>query len=783
MVSIPALDVSKLAIMGTYMPRQCGIATFTTDLSNALVGELGTKGDLFALAMDDTPQGYRYPDRVRFQIRASYQPDYRLAADFVAGSGANALILQHEYGIYGGPAGAHVLRFLRELRIPILTTLHTVLIEPTPEQRRVMDELAVLSDRLVVMSERARNMLMDIYNVPSERIAFIPHGIPDVPFVDPNFYKDQFRAEGRRVILTFGLLSPNKGIEYMIEAMPAVVKEFPDALYIVLGATHPHLKKQFGEAYRTSLQRRVTDLGLQDHVRFRNRFVALEELCEYIGAADLYVTPYLHEQQITSGTLAYAVGAGKAVVSTPYWHAQELLADGRGVLVPFKDSRAFSENIIRLFQNDTERHQIRKRAYTHCRNTVWRQVARDYLMVAQDATRERASQPRLVTPSRKRVGRAEELPEVDLSHLRTLTDHTGILQHCQFTIPDRRHGYCTDDAGRALVVCALHNQLFELDETDPLATIYLSYLNHAWNEKEQCFRSIMTYNRSWLDSSGSEDSHARSLWGLGMMAAHATNENLRAMSVKLFQQTIGNAEKFQFPRAWAYGLLGIHAYLEHYGGDARVRRMRQVLADRLFNLFQENSGDDWPWFEPVMTYSNATMAHALILAGTWIPNGEMRDHGLRSLDWLCNIQTSEQNFFSLVGNQGWFPRGGERARFDQQPIEASQLVLACAEGYRATGDENWLARSRRALEWFLGNNDLDAPIYDFRSGGCCDGLSPEGPNPNQGAESTLAWLTALLAFLVQIGHQTLKVKEIPRTLETPPETDSGAAAHASQQSG
>lgn len=786
MPAILAPNIKKLAILGTYMPRRCGIATFTTDLSDAMTLEIESQGEVYAVAMDDIPEGYRYPERVRFQIRANHQADYRMAADFVAGSQANALIIQHEFGIYGGPAGAHLLRLLRELRIPVITTLHTILQNPDEEQRRVMSELTCLTDRLVVMSCRAEQMLKDIYAVPAEKIALIPHGIPDVPFVDPTYYKDQFRAEGRRVILTFGLLSPNKGIEYMIEAMPEVVRRFPDVLYIVLGATHPHLKKQYGEAYRTSLQRRVADLGIQDNVRFRNAFVEIQELCEYIGAADLYVTPYLNEAQITSGTLAYAVGAGKAVVSTPYWHALELLDEGRGCLVPFRDSRALSQTIIRLFENDIERHQMRKRAYTHCREMVWKQVGRDYLMLVETVSKERAHRPHLRNPQRKRIGRVEELPEPDLRHLHTLTDDTGLLQYCQHSTPNRRHGYTTDDNGRALVVCGLHSHLYRTNELDSLATCYMSYLAYAFDDQTRRFRNAMSYDRRWLDEIGSEDSHARSLWGLGMMAAHSQSESLQAMSVNLFQQAVGVAESFEYPRAWAYSLLGIHAYLERYGGDATVRRLREELADRLYRRFQNNASDDWPWCDNEMTYSNATLAHALILSGTWIPNGEMRDFGLHTLRWLCGIQKSSRGHFSFVGNNGWFTRGGEKARFDQQPIEASQMVLACAEAYRATNDEFWLAESRLALEWYLGRNDLDAPLYSFSSGGCRDALTPDGPIPHMGAESTLSWLIALLTFLIHVSRQTLEVEphqaligddgEMEKTAsrETPARTESPA---------
>lgn len=759
MPPIPSFHIKKLAIIGTYLPRQCGIGTFTKNLSDALDLELGGAGEIYAVAMDDVPEGYRYPDRVRFQVRANVQADYHLAADFIMASQANAVILQHEFGLFGGPAGAHILRLLRELRVPIITTLHTVLLEPDPEQRQVMDELWKLSDRLVVMSHRGCDMLRDIYGVPEERIAFIPHGIPDVPFVDPNYYRDQFKAEGRRVILTFGLLSPNKGIENMIEAMPRIVEKHPDILYIILGATHPHLRKQFGEAYRTSLQRRVTDLGIQDNVRFRNQFVEHDELMEYIGAADLYVTPYHNEQQITSGTLAYAAGAGKAIVSTPYWHAQELLAEERGVLVPFKDTGALADGIINLLDNDIERNQMRKRVYMHCRDMVWKQVAGEYLSLVQTAIDERVRRPRPSPKPRKRVARAEELPEVNLRHLRRLTDDTGLLQHAIYSTPDREHGYCSDDNGRALVVCGLYSQVHATEETDDLATVYLAYLNHALDPKTNRFRNFMGYDRRWIKTGDSEDSHSRALWGLGMIAAHTRSKSLQAHSVSLFQRAVQPVESFTSPRAWAYALLGAHAYLEHYGGDAAVRRLRQLLADRLFGLFQGCADAEWPWCEDEVTYSNATVAHALIMAGTWIPNGDMRDQGLRSLQWLCDIQRSKRGHFSFIGNNGWLQRGQEKARFDQQPIEACQMCYACAEAYRATEDDHWLAEARRAIEWFLGRNDLDAPLYDFVTGGCCDGLTPDGPNFNQGAESTLAWLISLLTFLTQVSHQTLRIRQ------------------------
>lgn len=755
MLPTVAPEIERVALVGTYPPRQCGIATFTNDLACSLDGELESKEDVFAIAIDDVPEGYHYPPRVRFQIRSQMQTDYNLAADYVVSNQATVVILQHEFGIFGGPWGAHVLKLLRDLRVPAITTMHTVLAEPTIEQRRIVEQLGQLSDRVVVMSHRAEQMLHEIYGIPSERIAFIPHGIHDVPFVDPNYYKDKFKAEGRRLILTFGLLSPNKGIEYMVEAMPAIVEKFPDALYVVVGATHPHLRKQHGEAYRTSLQRRVSDLGLEDNVRFRNRFVEIEELIEYLGASDLYVTPYLAAEQITSGTLAYAVGAGKAVISTPYWYAEELLADGRGVLVPFRDSQALADAAIRLFENDTERHQMRKRAYTYCREMTWKQVARGYLNLARTVAEERAQHPRPQVPRRKRLGRPEELPEPDLRHLHTLTDDTGLLQHARFTTPDRNHGYCVDDNARALVACTLHDYLYQSDDLGGLALTYLSFLRHGFDPTTGRFHNFMSYQRQWLDEIGSEDSHGRALWALGTTAACSQNGHRRAISLQLFQQAVGATEQFTGPRAWAYSLLGIHSYLAHYGGDANVRRLREVLAGKLLMLFQQNATRDWEWCEPMLAYSNATLAHALILTGACMQNSTMRDQGIRSLEWLCRIQHSEGGHFSFVGNHGWYARGKEQARFDQQPIDAAQTCLACIEAFRATGDDHWLAKARQAIAWFLGSNDLNAPLYDFSTGGCYDALTPDGPNTNQGAESQVSWLTALFSFLIQMSRQAL----------------------------
>jgi len=739
---------SSIAFVSDYLPRQCGIATFTADLCGAVAEAAGDACDVFVVAVSDRPEGYAYPERVRFEIRERYSADYRLAADFLNIHAVGTVCLQHEYGIYGGPCGAHVLALLRRLRRPLVTTLHTILREPNVEQRAIMDEICRLSDRLVVMSETGRAMMQEVYGVPAEKVVMIPHGIPDVPFVDPHFYKDQFGVEGRFVLMTFGLLSPGKGIEYVVQALPRIVEKHPEAIYLVVGATHPNIRRESGEEYRNGLVRLANDLGVGEHVRFVNRFVDLKELCEFLGATDVYITPYINEAQVVSGTLAYALGAGKAVISTPYWYAQELLADGRGRLVPFRDPEAIADQVIDLIENEQERHAMRKRAYTFCRNMTWASVGRQYIECFAEATEAWIEKRRYPTPTPLTADATSEfiegLPEVDLRHLRNLTDDVGVMQHCRYITPDRRHGYCTDDNARALIVVSLLWQQTRDDSLVPLFQTYLAFLNHALNPRTGRFRNFMSYDRRWQEPVGSEDSHGRSLWGLGMTVAHAPHDAMITLATRLFIDALPVVESFTSPRAWAFAILGMHAYLRRFGGDSEVRRMRAVLSERLLQAFLNNMSDDWPWYEDTVTYANAKSCHALIMSGKWMNRNDMIDVGKRSLEWLVEVQTGEEGVFSPIGNQGWYPRGGTKAAFDQQPIEAHAMIDACVEAYRVTRESRWLEHARRAFNWFLGANDLRIPLYDFSTGGCRDGLHGDRANENQGAESTLAWLMSLL---------------------------------------
>ncbi len=750
--------INRIAFIGNYLPRQCGIATFTTDLCEAIAAE-HSDTTCIALPVNDIEGGYPYPSRVRFELAEKDIESYRRAADFLNINNVDLVSLQFEYGIFGGLAGSHILTLLRELRMPIVTTLHTILREPDAQQRQVLENVAALSDRLVVMSERGAEFLRKVYRVLPDKIDFIPHGIPDVPFVDPSFHKDLFGVEGKIVLLSFGLLSANKGIENVIAALPAILAKHPNVVYFIVGATHPHVKRHDGESYRLSLQWLAQEKGVEGHVIFYNRFVSLEELVEFIGAADIYITPYLNPAQIVSGTLAYTLGAGKAVISTPYWYAEEMLAEDRGALVPFRDSEALADQVIDLLDNEAKRHGMRKRAYLFGRDMIWPQVARRYMESFQRARAERrhfTPTDFAVKPLDKRPG---ELPPLKLDHLRRMTDDTGMFQHAIFMVPNYREGYTIDDNARALTVITLLEELGN-EEALELASRYLAFVGYAFNTETGRFRNFMDYQRNWLEESGSDDSHGRTLWALGTMLGRSNTPALHSMAGQLFERALPVIINMTSPRAWAFALIGMHDYLRRFDGDRRVSQVREELAGRLMGLYQNHRADEWRWYEESLTYCNAVLPHALLMCGQWIPNNDMTEAGLESLGWLADLQRAETNgHFVPIGSNGFYERGGERARFDQQPVEAQAMVSACLEAHRIRGDKSWYKEARRAFEWFLGRNDLNLPIYDPTTGGCRDGLHADRPNENQGAESTLAFLQALLELrLADNALQSVEVQ-------------------------
>jgi glycosyltransferase involved in cell wall biosynthesis len=737
-----ASRVDRIAFVGDYLPRKCGIATFTSDILRA-VAAAHPKSECFVVAVNDDIGVYDYPEEVRFEMDEQDLSSYLRAADFLNIGNVDVVCLQHEFGIYGGVEGSHILAMLRDLRMPIVTTFHTVLQNPKADQRRVMLELIALSTRVVVMAERGRDMLQEIYHAPAGKIDLIPHGIPDVAFADSADFKDQFGVTGKTVLLTFGLLSPNKGIEHAINALPEIVAEFPGVVYIVLGATHPNEVRHTGEAYRVSLELLARKNKVEKNVIFYNQFVDLESLTEFIGAADIYITPYLSEAQITSGTLAYTFGAGKAVVSTPYWHAAELLADGRGVLVPFADAQAIAHAVLDLLRNGERREAMRRQAYQIGRGMIWSNVATQYMHSFRASRVEGAALSRrylVKTLDQK----PHELPKLNLDHLSRMTDSTGIFQHATFSTPNFSQGYCADDNARAFVFAMLGRRGEEPEPLRSLATTYLAFLQYAFNSVTKRFHNHMSFDRRWLDDRGSEDCHGRVLWALGTGVGQSPLRSFQMMTGQLFTLALPAVTGFTSPRAWAFALLGIDEYLQRLNGDTLVSQMRDLLTDRLMGLYERNASHDWCWFEESLSYDNAKLAHALILSGNAMGRMDVRETGLRALRWLNEIQITAQNHFRPIGSNGFYKRGGPRADFDQQPIEAHAMVSACLEAYRITADEWWYEQAQRAFDWFVGWNDLGLDLYSSENGGCRDGLHSDRVNGNQGAESTLAFLLSLV---------------------------------------
>jgi glycosyltransferase involved in cell wall biosynthesis len=748
LTAVPAHAVlpNRIAVVGNYLPRRCGIATFTTDLCDALHVEYGTT-ELLALPVNDSEEGYDYPARVRFELCEDNLASYRQAADFLNFSNVDLVCLQHEYGIFGGRAGSHILELLRHLQMPFVTTLHTVLREPSADQRAVMEEIATLSDRLIVMSQQSVEILQEVFHVSGEKIDMIPHGIPDLPFTDPSFYKDGFGTEGKEVLLTFGLLSPNKGIENVIKALPKILSRHRNVVYMVSGVTHPHILRREGDKYREYLQNLAKELGVEANVIFRNRFVSPQEMIELIGAADIYITPYKHKAQVVSGTLAYALSAGKAIISTPYLHAIELLDQERGALVPFDDPEAIATKTVELLDNDTERHAMRKRAYLYARDMVWSRAAQKYMKSFERIYNERLRNPRATFSAQNTEKSLDRLPSVKLDHLRRLTDHTGIIEHAVFAVPNFPEGYSTDDNARALIVTILLEAFgtgVPSDSAD-LASRYLAFLWLAFDTTTKRFRNCLSYERQWQEAEGSEDSHGRALWGLGTVLGRSKDAGLRGAAGRMFELAVPAALEFKSPRACAFALLGVLEYLESFPGDRAALSASDALANRLLNSYRANRTEDWKWFESGLAYSNARLPQALVRAGVRFSNDEMIAAALESLNWVVALQHSEvKGHFVPIGSQGFYSKTTERARFDQQPVEACAVVSACLEAYRATGKSRWRKEAWSAFNWFLGDNDLQIALYDPSTGGCRDGLHPDRANENQGAESTLSFLMALL---------------------------------------
>ncbi len=732
----------RIAVIGNSLPRRCGIATFTTDLQQA-ISTSRPNLETCIVAMTDHGQAYDYPPVVALQIKDDTIDEYVRAANFLNAGRFDTVCLQHEFGIFGGEAGAHILVLLSRLTMPVVTTFHTVLAKPTVNQRTVMERIVEASSKVVVMANKGRDLLRSVYQVPDDKIEVIAHGIPDVAYVGPDAAKAKLGFGGKSVILTFGLLSPNKGIEVMIDAMPSILKRRADAAYVVLGATHPNLVRDQGEAYRESLMARVRTLGVEDHVVFLDQFVDRATLLEFISMCDVYVTPYLNEAQMTSGTLAYSFGLGKPVVSTPYWHARELLADGRGVLVPFGNAEAIGSEIAELLTDDARRQAMCKRAYAVSRTMTWERSAERYMSVFENARQGHW----LKVIARTEPGAIElhsaTAPEMQIGHFLSMCDDTGLFQHAVHSVPDRSHGYCVDDNARALLLaCALNNP-GEQRLSEVLTARFAAFVQHAWNPDTRRFRNFMGFNRAWLEDTGSEDSHGRTLWALGECARRDASPSRRQWAAALFSQALSSAETFRSPRAWAFTLLGLGAYCVVAPDDLHAQEVRHCLADRLMSNLASVETSDWVWFEEGLAYDNARLPQALMMTGMATQTPGYVDAGLRSLRWLMTQQTTSAGHFRPVGTASFGEQRQHPRAFDQQPVEATATIAACLTAWRADGDAEWKAMATRVFAWFLGSNDLAVALVDPHTGSCRDGLHPDRANENRGGESVVSYLLGL----------------------------------------
>ncbi|MHC4290630.1 MAG: glycosyltransferase family 4 protein [Planctomycetota bacterium] len=738
----------KVAFVSSFLPRRCGIATFCNDLTQNISACASDAFDPLVVAMVSS-HGHQYGSPVKFEIRKNVKNDYVCAADYLNFSHVDLVSVQHEFGLFGGSAGAYLNLLLKRIDAPVITTLHTILNEPAPEYRQSMIDVCELSEKIIVMNVRGVSMLRDIYGIDPKKIHLIPHGIPDIAFVDSSYYKHKFGIEGRKTILTFGLLSRNKGIEHMLKTLPAIVEVEPDILYIVLGATHPSVLRHDGEEYRFELQRIVEELGLQNNVMFYNQFVSDERLHNFLCATDIYVTPYQNKEQLTSGTLAFAVGSGKAVVSTPYWAAEELLDDGRGRIIAFEDPKELSDAIISLLKDDSLFNEYRRCAYDYGRTRTWPKIGRQYWDLFSQTKFPAKSLTKTFTHKAEGISLLK-VPEPSLSHLRNMTDDTGLIQHAKFMLPDRNHGYCTDDNTRAVIAMVKYHTQYADPEALRLFNTYLSFICHA-QRKDGTFHNFMRYDRQWIEPEPAHDSLGRALWAFGSVIEHPPLPEMVPIIKDFFDKSSPNIPQLS-PRGKAYAIFGMRSYLSQFPGASDVKRHIHTAAEHLVHLFEKNSNEEWVWFENILSYDNAVMPHALFGAYVTTGNETYLEIATKTCEFLLETTFTGEHF-SFVGCNGWYPKGGRKAQFDQQALEAVSTAMMLRGAYEATDNPNYLKMQKKAFDWFLGDNDLSIPVYDFRTKGCGDGLEKNSVNLNQGAESMISFLLALLSVIESYSPQ------------------------------
>lgn len=733
----------KLSFIGTYPPRECGIGTFTQNLFNSITEGREDHVEGFVVALNDLNNVYEYPEEVKLTIRQDRQEDYLEAVKFINLSGADICILEHEFGIFGGENGVYILPLLHRLEIPLVVTLHTILKTPSYNEKAVLGEICKMAHKIVVMSHKAIEFLTTIYGVPEEKIILIEHGVPDIQF-NQEISKKEFKLESKKVLLTFGFIGRNKGIETVIKALPEVVKKHPDVIYIVLGKTHPNVLRHSGEEYRIFLMRLVKNLNIERHVIFLNEFIDVQELFKYLAASDIYITPYLNEAQITSGTLSYAVGVGAAVISTPYWHAEELLADSRGKLFNFNDFNGLSELLIDLLEKPDDLNTLKSNAYAYGRRITWPKTGKKYSNMAENIIKQNKEQPK-VQEKKDTVMDLLILPPFSLTHINRLTDDTGIIQHAKYGIPNLKEGYCLDDNARALLMALMaYRQIKDIRALE-LSPIYLSYIHYMQNANGT-FRNFLSFSRVYMDELGSEDSFGRTIWALGYLLGSAPNDAYYQTGRLMFFNAAPNFESLKSIRSIANTMMGICYYLRSAPSDDSMTERLRNMALILVKHYEENQSSGWRWFESLLAYDNGILPLALLHSAEILNDEKITSTAIASMNFLTE-HTLKDNYLSIIGNEKWYKKEGERSVFAQQPIDAMAMVLMYHQAFHLTKDKDYLNKLYSSFLWFLGENDLRMSLYDFETKGCCDGFESYGVNRNQGAESSLAYLISHLTVL------------------------------------
>jgi len=742
----------KLAYIGTYPPRECGIGTFTENLAEAMLINGVDVKDILVVAMNDHNLEYQYPPEVKLSINQEEQSDYLKAAKFINSSGADACVLEHEFGIYGGLSGVYILTLLHHLKIPLISTLHTILETPSYNEKVILKEICRMSEKVVVMSNKAIQFLVEIYHVPMEKIALIEHGVPDIHF-DKQQSRKELKLNKKKLLLTFGFVGRNKGIETVIKALPKIIENHAEVLYIVLGKTHPNVLRDSGEEYRDYLQTLIKTLDVGKHVLLLNEFVEETELFKYLAACDIYITPYLSVAQITSGTLSYAMGSGCAVVSTPYWHAAELLADDKGCFFDFNDSDNLAEVINELLEKPEKLKKIQAKASNYGQNLIWPKIGQKYAeLIANEL-----SKPKKSPAIKERDIDPLILPPFSLTHIKRLTDNTGILQHAKFGIPDFKEGYCLDDNARALLMSCMYYKEKKDPQAVELMTAYLSFVHYMQNE-DGSFHNFLSFNRNFLDEVGSEDSFGRTIWALGYLLAYSPMDAYYQTAKLIFSDAAPNFGKIQSIRGIAYTIIGICHYLKVHTSDDGMKRSLRTLTDTLVSHYDQNQTEDWKWFEVLLAYDNGILPLALLHATQNLRDKKVADVAFATMDFLTE-HTLKDNYLSIIGNKDWYIKDKERSIFAQQPLDAQAMVLMYHQAYKLTRNRDFLKKVFTSFMWFLGENDMRLSLYDLETKGCCDGFEKDGINRNQGAESTLAYFISHLTVLQAFEDSVLSQKD------------------------